>query len=766
MAKKKITVLGDTADESLTPEQEHALEEKIDAMLDPARPDKQIEATAQVAAKQEDTNEKPPEKILVLDSAADVQPEHIDAAAESVAQSAPPLPAKPHKKVSITIRHHDEPADTVEVAQDAAGVAEEEPAASPLPDIPGLEEAEAVPAAQEPADAPEDTAEPSTEPAAGEEVTGEQEPPEEQPADQEPVQAPEPPVKKYRPPDGPLPFKRAQPEPEIAEDKAAPAAGSQLAKEDAAINEVFNAKPADHKPAKKHRRRGTGWIVLLVIIIIVAAICAVPKTRAMLLNAAHVKGTLTVTVMDTAIHGPLSGVNVQVGTLAATTNSEGKATISGLKLGSQSVTLEKTAFAPVTKSVFLGWKTGAESTVSMQLTGTEYILKVVDGLSGLPVSGAQATSGSSAAQGNDSGGVALAIAKGTAGTPVTVAAEGYKDAKVQLPQSPSQPVAVKLTPTGSDVFVEREAGTYNVYKVDLDGQNKQLLLAGTGRETSHMNLVVSPDGRYAALVSTRDNQRDKAGYLLDTLTLIDVRTGKTESIDHAQDIQVVGCSGFQVVYTALQPDVAATSASRYELYSYSTKTQKRTEITHVNDFNDVVMSRGVIYYATAGQQGGASTGVFAIRPDGSQKRQLLAADVTNIFHTGYDQFLFATGKQWYAYKVGEVPGDTKPTPTNSTYSGTERLYVEDGNGTKSAYVDGAKGQLLLDSMVSSGTDTEKMLTQQAGLTYPVHWLGQTTLVYRVSTSSGAADYVVSTLGGTPQKVTAVTDVNGLTLWNN
>jgi hypothetical protein len=39
MANKKITVVGDGADELLSPEEEHRIEEKIDAMLDVTLPD-------------------------------------------------------------------------------------------------------------------------------------------------------------------------------------------------------------------------------------------------------------------------------------------------------------------------------------------------------------------------------------------------------------------------------------------------------------------------------------------------------------------------------------------------------------------------------------------------------------------------------------------------------------------------------------------------------------------------------------------------------
>jgi hypothetical protein len=55
---------------------------------------------------------------------------------------------------------------------------------------------------------------------------------------------------------------------------------------------------------------------------------------------------------------------------------------------------------------------------------------------------------------------------------------------------------------------------------------------------------------------------------------------------------------------------------------------------------------------------------------------------------------------------------------------------------------------------STGKDTK--LTAQSGLSYPVRWLSDTVLEYRVATNGVASNYVISINGGTPKKIADVT----------
>ena len=810
MANKKITVLGDTAAESLTPEEEHKIEVKIDKMLAPDVPNEKVVAAEEPELKEEpEETEKPAEtpkiqkktaKILVLDDSEDAskpdEPAPESVLASEVA-SAPPLPKKSSKRVKIAINDHnddaeeneavnEEPAETMPTAVEAEAASEELPAEE-LPkdsldiDIPVPEsESEPEPAEEETTDvSPVSEEEPAEEAQPEEPEIIDETPPEpladkpaakstkikvadEAPAEQ--ADSEQSAAKKYRPPDGPLPFKRAESpvssEPSEIVDDITKDASSKLSDEDAAIAQAFNAKPAKRTlrlPGLQQTKLVRPAVITAVLLVIALAI-VVPQVRAMALNLVHVRGSLSLSVLDDKTHLPLSGVTAQIGTVAVTTDQNGKASFKDLKLGSQKVSFQKSAFAPQSKTVFLSWKSAALNDVSLQETGTPFAFDVVDYVSGQPLASVQVSGGSSTAQSDAKGHVNLLVDVAQTGSKeVMFSATGYQPTKVSLPTDPAQKLNVQMIANAKVVYAVKQAGRYNLYKTSVDGNDKTLLLAATGSETSQIDIVASDDGSQAAVVSSRDNQKDKAGYLLDTLSLLDVSTGKNVALNHGQQINIVGWSGHRLVYTLLKPDVSTNDATRSQLISYDTQSKKSTTLDSANDFNDVAMTQGVIYYATANQHSGGTSQLIRISPDGTGKSTLLGNEVTAILRSDYNDLLFMTASNYYAYKLGGA----KPAITNSTFSGKGRLYVDSPDGKHSVWVDTAHDKLML---YDKKTNTEKTIVTDADLAYPVRWLNNSTVVYRLSNANIASDYAIGTIGGSAKKIVTVVDTQGLKLW--
>ena len=799
MADKKITVLGDTADESLTPEEEHKIEVKIDQML-AVEQDKKTPAEDEAAEQWEPPKiEKKKSKILVIDDGADKSIDELQALASKTAeqasepapavQSAPPLPKKSGKKVKISITHHDaddateaedtaaaEPASAGENAEDATDVppASEEPApaesisepASPVKiaitdttagteELPE-EDAEAVqgPQSEEP-DTKAAEAEAADEPAE-DSAAAESPAPEPTPkSEPEPEIAPAPEPKKYRPPDGPIPFKRA--DPEIIDDLPAKGAAAPLSDEDAEIAKAFEEPPKRTHKKSKSGRKGLRALVVLVILVIIAAVVAVPRVRAQVLGLANMQGTLQATVVDASTHQPLSGVVVSTGGVSATTDALGKATLTHVKLGARQVTLQKTAFASASKSVVLAWKSATVPQVSLQPTGTRYNFLVTDYVSGKPFPGALVTSGAVQANANLSGVASLVMDKVPAGSTVTVSDGGYLSRTIPFPANPSDIPTVQLIRDVSDFYVAKQNGRFNVYKAGLNGAGAKVILPGTGNETSTMSVVPNGAGSYVAVVSSRSTQRDKSGYLLDTLTVVDVAHNKQTAVASAQKIRVLGWQGRQLYYTSLKADAATNDPARQQLFSYDINSQKATELDHANGFNDVAFIGGKIYYATSNHFSGGASQLVAYNTSGGGKQVLLTNEVSDIIRNDYDNLVFLSAGNTYAYKIGSA----KPTPTNATFSTSGRFYVDSPDGKLSVWVDTTKGKLVL---YTKATRTETVLTTQTGLAYPLRWVDDTTIIYRQSTSSIAADYVVSTLGGAPKKIVTVADASGLGPW--
>jgi hypothetical protein len=321
--------------------------------------------------------------------------------------------------------------------------------------------------------------------------------------------------------------------------------------------------------------------------------------------------------------------------------------------------------------------------------------------------------------------------------------------------SPQQSTTAKPSPNTEaqvqDVYLAKRAGVYNLYRNSLDGQQEQLILAGTGTETSSTVLAPNAANTTVALVSTRDNKKDTAGELQQSLALVSIAGGAPNTIDTADQIKIVDWFGDRIVYVLFNTSTSTADTNRYQLVSYNTAKKTRMVLDHTNYLNDVLSAKGSVYYATAASSAGGAQFV-TIMPDGSAKQVILPSEVVAITRTGYDQLILSGVSKWYAYTLG----DKQATPTNNVSQHASRLYIDSIDGKKSAYVNSAGSVTVLDVATSKET-----VLPAANATYPLRWLNSQTLVYR----SGDADYALKLDGSQPQKIVDVSDVPGISLWH-
>lgn len=519
----------------------------------------------------------------------------------------------------------------------------------------------------------------------------------------------------------------------------------------------------DNKPA-----RYAGLAVLLIGLTIVGII---PGSRYFVLNTAGVRAKASLTILDGTTDLPLKNVDVTVGSQAAKTNEDGVARLHSLKLGPQNVTIEQLGFAKVTRSVTLGLGSNPLGEVELRAVGTQFNFKLTDYLTGKPVKNGEVSSGDANAQTNDKGEAVLTIGKiDSPKLDVVLKAGGYRSEKTTIDTTTKQVTSVVMVIKRKEVFVSKQSGKFDVYKVDVDGKNRQLLLAGTGLEREQITLVPHATDEMVALVSSRDTKRNQDGYLLDTLTLINVDNGSTLNLESSERIQIVDWIGDRLVYVKVKAGSSAANPERNQLLSYDYNTTTRLQLAGANSFSDIVSAKGAIYYASASgyqaNQGGQAQ--FAkINPDNTGKQTLQNAEVWDIMRTSYDDLYLAgsyTGntQNWYSYRLGDQSAkkmSQQPANTNET-----RFYLDAPDRKHALWTDtrDGKGVLLAYDGI---TKKDKVLATQSGLTYPLRWLDSRTAIYRVATPGETASYVVSLDGGTPRKVVDVTNVTGLGKWH-
>lgn len=510
-----------------------------------------------------------------------------------------------------------------------------------------------------------------------------------------------------------------------------------------------------HNPLKRH-------LTIAGILLAVVATFGIPTSRYFVLNNLGVRSQASMVVIDDSTRQPLKNVKVVFSGQSVQTNSDGRANFANIKLGKQTLVVEKRAFAELKKNVTIGWGSNPLGEVSIMPTGSQYSFEVTDFLSGKSLAKVEAVSGDFDAQSDEKGLIKLTIEdNGEATTAeVLISLDGYRVETVNLDLNNKDVVKVAMVPAQQHVFVSKRSGRYDIYKIDADGNNETKILSGSGAERDDLVLVPHPTNGYVALVSTRENIRNSSGFLLSTLTLIDPLQNVPSKIAQSEQIQIIDWIKDRLVYVQITEGASAVNPDRQKLMSYDIASGKSTELAKANYFNDVISVNGAIYYAPSATYSDDAAAFFKISPDGTSKKIIHDQEVWNIFRTEYDLMVISSGSDWYSLvissgKLTKLSGE----PPNLK----ARIYVINPDGTQALWTDDRDGKgVLLDLDVA--TNQDKILLQRSGLQNPVRWLNANTVVFRVSTSQETADYVLSLDGGDAQKIKDVTKSAGIDRW--
>ena len=505
------------------------------------------------------------------------------------------------------------------------------------------------------------------------------------------------------------------------------------------------------------------WGIIIGSAVIVMVVAILPQSRYFVLNNVGVRSSASIKVLDSSTGQPLKNVSVKIGSVESKTGQEGVAKLDNLKLGNTKLIIHKRAFAESTSDITIGWGSNPLGEQNVKPVGLQYTFDIKDYLSGKPIEKAEAVSGEYSAFSDENGKAVLTIDQpGEDTIKITINADGRRSEEINQQTESKEAQEILMVPARKHIFVSKRSGKYDVYKVDLDGKNEELLLSGTGYETDDISLVPNADKDMTALVSTRENTRNKDGFLLSTLTLIDATgdTVSTEPITKSEKIQVIGWSGDQLVYVKIADGASASTPGRHRLITYNSDTGQSKEIAQSNYFNDLLMIGDDIYYAPSSAFEGSKKGFFKVNSKGEDQRVLFDNEVWNIIRTDYDTLMFSVDKDWYEYDLtsGKVLASNGPPVSQIT-----RVYIDGPEKKKSLWIDqrDGKGTLLT---YDTNSKEDKVIKTQSGLTYPILWLSDKVAIYRISTDQESADYAISLDGGEAKKIRDVTKTSGIDRW--
>lgn len=531
-----------------------------------------------------------------------------------------------------------------------------------------------------------------------------------------------------------------------------------LEAEDRAKDEASSTEPQKGPKKQSFFKRFTSspsvrWGLLTGFLVFLAACALIPNSRYVMLNAAGVRSSSSVTVLDSMTNLPLKNVSVSMQGQQAITDNDGKVAFQKLKLGKTQLKIEKRGFATLDKSVVLGWGSNPLAPQSIEAVGSIFAFSIKDFVSGSPITTAEASSGEASAKADEKGEIRLVVDQYEGDLTVNIVAPGLRTESLVFGAQDKTQRNVEMVPDKPSIFVSTRRGEFDIYQIDIDGKNEKPLLLATGKERDDLHLVAHTTQNIAALVSTREGNRNKDKYVLSGLFIIEPGQSEPRRVAESERIRIIDWHDKHLIYVQTFEGASAANPDRSRLKSYNYETGETKELATANYFNDVVLFNGEVYYAPSSYAVNIdSVKFFKIKPDNTGKQTVLDKEVWNISRIAYDTLAFSSQQSWYELKTGGSASPLNSPPTSQR----SRSFRDNQAKTASLWVDERDGKGVLIRYGVNDKE-EKVLITASGLSQPVRWLNDSTAIYRVATNQETADYVVSVGGGEPKKIVDVTN---------
>lgn len=461
-----------------------------------------------------------------------------------------------------------------------------------------------------------------------------------------------------------------------------------------------------------------GKITLAIIagvILIVSILLAVPVTRYGILGTVIHKD-LSVSVVDSKTGKPVSDATVSTNGVTAHTDNNGKTTLARLPAGQYQLSIQKKYYKDAALAVTVPILSNADAgQIKLEATGRQVPVAVVNKISGLPLAKVTLTAGDSTAITDAKGDAVLVVPANATTVNATLKASGYNDAKATITVTEQKDAknTFAVVPTGKMYFLSKRTGIINVMKSDLDGNNAQNVVQGTGKEEdSDTVLLATKDWKYLLLKARRDSDKSK-------LYVINTTNDQLNEVDEGNaDFTLVGWHNHTFVYSLVRLDLALWQPKRYAIKSYDADAAKLTTLDETNAIgsaaggaageyftkvflidaqNAVVYAKPWEGYATSKQ-----ATINSAQLDGSNKKNLKTLDAGGYLQNEvlygtdevYFSYLGSDGKtHFYEYDSGAVQDNT--TLTDDAFNQFYPTYLQSPSGNQTFWYEPRDGKNTL-----------------------------------------------------------------------
>jgi len=315
----------------------------------------------------------------------------------------------------------------------------------------------------------------------------------------------------------------------------------------------------------------------IVIVLLLALIAAIPFTR-YLVAGMFLKQAFPVVVVDAETGKPVSSANVVLDGVTVETDAEGRAELK-TKVGYSDLAVTKNYYEGSSQEVLVPIKKPSSAhQVKIKAIGRAVPVTVTNKISKKPVANVtvKAVDEDSEAKTDGEGKTTLVVPADKQEVKITLSGDGFNSADATL-QVTTEEVAANtfsVTPSGTIYFLSNASGNLDVVKSNLDGTDRQTVLAGTGKEDDNDTaMFASPDWKYIALLSRRD------GGEYPKLFLIETEGNKVTTMDEGEaTFTPYGWAGDRFVYVVNRSKKKDWEAEKYALKSFDAPTKKLTTL--------------------------------------------------------------------------------------------------------------------------------------------------------------------------------------------
>lgn len=573
------------------------------------------------------------------------------------------------------------------------------------------------------------------------------------------------------------------------EDKPAEVTTDDIAPEESGptpVDEETTNEPAEEKTEEQAEPKGPNVFqkflktykarqklaIPLTVLVVLVVLGAIPVTRYGVLGLV-IKKDVSLNIVDTQTSVPVSGVNVTLRGQTGKTDGQGNVTLKGVKVGRAALKLTKKYYKDINATLTVSLsKPKTPGQFKIEATGRQVPVHVVNKITGQDVSGATIHAADTEAQTDKSGQATIVLPADQSTIDGTVSADKYNEQKVKITvnQQAVKDNTYSLTPAGKIYFLSKLSGKIDVVKTDLDGANRQTVIAGTGSEEEQGTLLLaSRDWKYLALLAKRDNNPAK-------LYLIDTSNDKMTEIDSGDAyFNLVGWDDHYLVYTVTRNNIQYWQANKSALKSFNADSQQLATIDQTNaegssnsDYaaesidgtyqighSIIYIKRWTAYYDTTYHLANKRSGIYQANSSGSNKQLVkdFAADGSYISSTlsKPDEIYYDVGDAKYEYKDGKISEakDVKDEDFNTLYP----TYLLSPGGTTTFWTEPRDGKNTLFLGDTSGDGGKQVLTLSEYSPY-----GWCTDDYLLVSKNGSELYILSVNGpGEKGQVLKITD---------